>query len=80
MSTSPLHKHEVRSSMEMGTVQSKGNESSSATPTNAQPSSKLGPLQSCMEREPGIVLASDDGFFGPDKKHIITYDATKMRT
>ena len=69
------------SSVEMENRQSRLNGSSnSSAPAAAKTDSSTGLLQSCMEREPGIVLASDSGFFGPDKKHIITYDSTQMRT
>jgi len=67
----------------MGTAQSKINDSRNTSSSAAAPAANTestGVWQKYMQREPGIVLASDDGFFGPDKKHIITYDASEMRT
>lgn len=38
------------------------------------------PLPCSFEKEPGIKLAREGGFYGPDKSHILTFDQAKVRT
>ena len=52
---------------------------SSCSNPSSRPDSD-GSMAALLEKEPGMKMGCEDGFYGPGKEHILTYDASKMRT
>ena len=65
--------------LESDTGKLNSDRSSSFATANANATTSDGPM-SFFEKEPGLKLGCENGFYGPGKSHIITYDTTKVRT
>ena len=41
--------------------------------------SSMPPMSFLCDKEPGIKFAAENGFYGPGKSHILTYDPSQIR-
>jgi hypothetical protein len=65
--------------MEIDKDSEKLNSGSSSSGGAFTTSSSIPMLSSLIEKEPGLKIGCEDGFYGPGKAHLLTYDESKMR-